>query len=122
MIVAACWLIAVLLLGLAWLVGTWQHRCPSQPGNSVGAAVIQRLLKPRTPDDCPACRAQAASPVIDPLSQVPVRPWCELKSRRGAPKRINTEGFACPIPTCAYYRITDARVHALVGDGVVMQM
>ncbi len=25
----ACWLIAVLLLGLAWLAGTWQQRCPS---------------------------------------------------------------------------------------------
>jgi IS1 family transposase len=46
-----------------------------------------------------------------------VRPWRELKSRRGAPKRISTAGFACPIRTCTYYRITDAQVHALVGDG-----
>ncbi len=63
----ACWLIAVLLLGLAWLVGTWQPRSPSQPDNVVGAAVIQRLLKPRTPDDCPTCRAHAASPTTDPV-------------------------------------------------------
>src|SRR3712207_6502374 len=117
MVVDACWLIAVLLLGLAWLVATWQPRCPSQPANVVGAAVIQRLLKPRSPDDCPTCRAQAASPTTDPLSRLPVRPWCELKSRRGAPKRINTDGFACPTSTCAYYRITDAQLHALVGDG-----
>ncbi len=79
--------------------------------------MIQRLLKPRSPDDCPACRAQAGSPASDPLSRLPVRPWCEWKSRRGAPKRIITQGFACPTPTCAYYRLTDARVHALVGDG-----
>ncbi len=46
-----------------------------------------------------------------------IRPWHERKSRRGAPKRIATEGFACPTPICAYYRITDAQVHALVGDG-----
>jgi IS1 family transposase len=46
-----------------------------------------------------------------------VRPWRERKSRRGAPKRIVTQGFACPTPTCDYYRITDAAVHALVGDG-----
>src|SRR5262249_35738921 len=48
---------------------------------------------------------------------MPVTPWCEVKSRRGAPKHIDTHGFACPNRTCAYYRITDAQVHALVGDG-----
>lgn len=48
---------------------------------------------------------------------VPVRPWREGKSRRGAPKRINTEGFACPNPQCLYFRITEAHIHALVGDG-----
>jgi hypothetical protein len=40
-----------------------------------------------------------------------------VKSRRGAPKRIPTEGFACPNQQCSYFGITDARVHALVGDG-----
>jgi len=40
-----------------------------------------------------------------------------VKSRRGAPKRIPTQGFACPNPQCPYYRITDAHIHALVGDG-----
>jgi IS1 family transposase len=44
-------------------------------------------------------------------------PWRELKSRRGAPKRIATDGFACPNPACDYFRLTDAEVHALVGDG-----
>lgn len=46
-----------------------------------------------------------------------MRPWAEVKSRRGAPKRIATQGFACPVPSCAYYGVTDARVHAVVGDG-----
>src|SRR6266566_1886189 len=45
------------------------------------------------------------------------RPWPEVKSRRGAPKRIDTEGFACPNPQCPYFGITDAHLHALVGDG-----
>jgi hypothetical protein len=31
--------------------------------------------------------------------------------------RIATQGFACPNRQCDYYRITDAQVHALVGDG-----
>ena len=46
-----------------------------------------------------------------------VRPWSEVKSRRGAPKRVNTEGFACPNRQCAYFAISDAQIHALVGDG-----
>ena len=46
----------------------------------------------------------------------PVRPWREVKSRRGAPKRVNTEGFAYPNQQCPYSGITDAQVHALVGD------
>jgi len=46
-----------------------------------------------------------------------MRPWHEVKSRRGAPKRIDTEGFACPNPQCPYFGITDAHIHALVGDG-----
>ena len=45
------------------------------------------------------------------------RPWCEVKSRRGAPKRVNTEGYACPNHQCPYFGITDAHIHALVGDG-----
>jgi IS1 family transposase/transposase-like protein len=40
-----------------------------------------------------------------------------VKSRQGAPKRIETEGFACPNPQCRYCVITEAHIHALVGDG-----
>src|SRR6266487_1509025 len=78
---------------------------------------LHRLLKPRTPHDCPACRLCCAhSSVVGPVP-LPVRPWREIKSRRGAPKRVNTEGFACPNRTCSYSGITDAHIHALVGDG-----
>jgi IS1 family transposase len=30
---------------------------------------------------------------------------------------VNTEGFACPNQQCTYFRITEAHIHALVGDG-----
>jgi hypothetical protein len=40
-----------------------------------------------------------------------------VKSRRGAPKRVNTEGFACPNQQCEYFGTTDASFHALVGNG-----
>ena len=72
---------------------------------------------PRCPDDGPACRlASTASSGAGPVP-APVRPWREMKSRRGAPKRVNTQGFACPNRKCLYFGITDASIHALVGDG-----
>ena len=40
-----------------------------------------------------------------------------MKSRRRAPKRVNTEGFACPNQQYPYFGIADASIHALVGDG-----
>jgi hypothetical protein len=30
---------------------------------------------------------------------------------------VNTEGYACPNHQCAYFGITEAHIHALVGDG-----
>jgi hypothetical protein len=30
---------------------------------------------------------------------------------------VNTDGFACPNQQCRYFGITDAHIHALVGDG-----
>ena len=72
---------------------------------------------PRSPDDCPACRLASTALVGGGPAPLPVRPWSEVKSRRGAPKCIPTEGFACPNRQCSYFGNTDARVHALVGDG-----
>ena len=44
-------------------------------------------------------------------------PWREGTHRRGAPRRIATQGQACPSPSCRYHGITDAAVHALIGYG-----
>ncbi len=88
-----------------------------QPSHSQAGrrrTMVHRLLKPRTPLDCPICRLSSSG--VRP-APAPVRPWCEVKSRRGAPKRIHTAGFACPNQQCAYFGITDAHIHALVGDG-----
>src|SRR5262249_46389645 len=91
-----------------------------RPSSSKGEAKrtrLQRLLKPRTPEDCPVCLlASTASSGGEP-TPAPVRPWSEVKSRRGAPKRIPTEGFACPNQQCPYFGITDDGIQALVGDG-----
>lgn len=104
------------LLGLAlWLLVRWYHRPPLQANQP--ATTIQRLLKPRTPEDCPACRRQRELSPPAPSVSSPPRPWRELKSRRGAPRRLATEGFACPNHACSYYRVTDEQLHALVGNG-----
>ncbi len=106
MIPDGCELTLLVLFGLGWLAWTWWRHRPPQAATIT--AQVQRLLRPRTTEDCPACRQQATRATPAPLPCPPVRPWHEGKRRRGAPKRITTAGFACPAPTCLYYRITDA--------------
>jgi len=101
---------------LFWRLCWFPHRPSSSRGGARGSTLL-RLLKPRSSDDCPACRLASPASSGGGLAPLPVRPWREVKSRRGAPKRIDTEGFACPNPQCAYFGITDAHIHALVGDG-----
>ncbi len=111
-------LVVCLLLSLARLRRLcWFHLRPSTSRGGAKRSALHRLLKPRCPDDCPACRLASTPSSAGGPAPLPVRPWPEVKSRRGAPKRIDTEGFACPDSFCPYFRITDAHVHALVGDG-----
>jgi hypothetical protein len=106
-----CWLMLLLTMCNALLIIPWCC-CRQRSRASIITAKAQRLLKPRMPDDCPACH-QAVAPTSETVLRLSVQPWCEMKSRRGAPKRINIQGFACPNRRCAYYHIRDA----LVGDG-----
>jgi hypothetical protein len=106
-------LFLILPLVLLWRL-CWQLLSPSHSPIGSRRTPLHRLLKPRTPLDCPLCRLSSSS--VRPAS-TPVHPWCEVKSRRGAPKRIPTNGFACPNPQCPYFGITDAHIHALIGDG-----
>ncbi len=116
MAVNLCWLIMFFLVTWIWLVAMWHHR-HLQGRPAAVQATLHRLLRPRTPDDCPACRQQPLRRIgRGPTRPSPV-PWRAVRSRRGAPKRIATQGFACPTHTCPYYQIADAEVHALVGDG-----
>jgi hypothetical protein len=84
------WMLLVVVL--IALILAWHRRQLPRP--SPIATQRQRLLKPRTPDDCPACR-QHAIPTDIVVAHPTVRPWSAIKSRRGAPKRIVTQGFAC---------------------------
>jgi IS1 family transposase len=111
-------LLVCLLLSLARLgpLG-WFSLRPSSSQGRAKRSTLHRLLKPRCPDDCPACRLASTASSAGGPAPAPVRPWREVKSRRGAPKRVNTAGFACPNPMCLYFGNTDDQIHALVGDG-----
>jgi hypothetical protein len=71
----------------------WFPLRPSSSSGGTKRTTLQRLLKPRTPDDCPACRLGSTPSLGGEPAPAPVRPWCEVKSRRGAPKRVNTQGW-----------------------------
>jgi IS1 family transposase/transposase-like protein len=108
-------LLALVVLGVALAAWSWCRGGMVRRAGPSGAVGRRRLWRPRTPEDCPACRAAGDAPAPTPAPTV--RPWAEVKGRRGAPKRIVTEGYACPSTYCPYYGITDGRVHALVGYG-----
>jgi len=104
------WLLALTLVALFFLSMT--RRCWRRVGQGRLLCVPRRCRhwRPRTPDDCAHCRqcgdrSEAAPPPPG------VRPWRESKSRRGAPRRIPTEGYACRTTECLYASITDSRVH-----------
>jgi len=100
--------IVLVLVGWCW---RWvrQARLPSRPH-------LCRHWRPRTPDDCAHCRQGVDRPESAPQPVV-VQPWREGRSRRGAPRRIATEGYACHTPGCPYAGNSDSQVHALVADG-----
>jgi IS1 family transposase len=111
-------LVGCLLLSLVrlWRLDLLHIRASTSRGGAK-RSTLHRLLKPRSPDDCPACRLASSPSSGGGPAPISVRPWREVKSRRGAPKRVNTEGYACPNQQCQYFGITDASIHALVGDG-----
>jgi hypothetical protein len=68
---------------LLWRLN-WLHLRPSHSRGGAKRSTLLRVLKPRTPDDCPTRRlASPASPNGEP-APLPVRPWSEVKSRRRA--------------------------------------
>jgi hypothetical protein len=81
------------------------RRDHTQLDRSSAATLRRRLLKPHKPDGCPAYCCEPRRFPVGPAQPPAVRPWREVKSRRGAPKRITFGGFACPKPACANFRI-----------------
>ncbi len=67
---------------------------------------------PKSPKDCPHCCRGVHLEKVHINRDV--RPWGEVKSKRGRKKRYATQGNACLNPACPYYGIADETVHALV--------
>ena len=75
------------------------------------------------------CSSPAPHWIVRPVASPPpfqrlrVRRLCRCgpgaSSKAGVERaiRIDTQGFACPNQQCLYFGITDADIHALVGDG-----
>jgi hypothetical protein len=110
------WVFALLVvIGfiLLWLRVKWHWPPPAT--RQVIPKPSARPLKPRTPDDCPAC-CVTPQPGLPPTS-IPLKPYSQVKDPRGRKKSIVTAGYACPNPDCLYFGITDDQIHALVGCG-----
>jgi len=73
-------------------------------------------MKPKSERDCPFCQTDHLG-TSKALPLLPV-PWPQINGRGGRKKHIATAGFFYPNPNCAYFGVTDERVHALVGDGL----
>jgi hypothetical protein len=106
-------LVVCLLLSLALLWRhDWLHLRPSASRGRAPRSRLHRLLKPRCPDDCPACRiASAASSGVEPVPAL-VRPWREVKSRRGARHPGKYRGICLSqpaVPLLRHHRCSDPR-------------
>jgi hypothetical protein len=64
----------LLSLSLLWRLD-WVHLRPSSTRGEVKRTTVQRLLKPRSPDDCPACRLGSTPSLGGEPGPAPVRPW-----------------------------------------------
>lgn len=71
-----------------------------------------RKRHPKSPKDCPHCCAGVALETI--RINADVRPWYEVKNKRGRKKQYATQGLACLNRTCRYYGVRDEGRHALV--------
>jgi IS1 family transposase len=113
------WLLTVLLwLGLFWLSAYLASGLTSVSRRASPKPHTPKPLTPRSEDDCPHCRTKPARFTRLRPADPPPPPWSTVKSPRGRKKSIPTEGYACLNAKCPYRLITDARVHALVGNGV----
>lgn len=73
------------------------------------------VLHPKSERDCHFCQEdKRKKKTSDPETPIP---WRLRKGIGGPKKKVSTEGYFCPNPSCDYYVISDEGIHALVGYG-----
>ena len=106
-LLVVCLIISLARLGrLDWF--------PLRPASSPGAAkrtMLPRRLQPRTPDDYPACRLVSTPSTSGGLASAPVRPWSEVKSRRGVQPLLMVDNSDIS-PT----RLTEWKTHRILAS------
>jgi IS1 family transposase/transposase-like protein len=105
-------ILVMLLVYVLWRVLWQRHQQATKKRKKKGK---RRQWQPKSPKDCPVCQEGVKLSLF--RVQRSVKPWSQVKSRRGRKKTIPTQGYACPNPACDYAGIVDAEVHALVGNG-----
>jgi IS1 family transposase/transposase-like protein len=114
------WWLIILALGALtpFIIIIWRaRRTTASIASQTAAPKAPRVLKPRTPDDCPLCRRPHPTPLLGNVRKPGVKPWPTRKSRRGPAKRVCTAGHACPNAACVYHGNAESTFHALVGNG-----
>ncbi len=110
---------ATLLLGILLGMVVWrlwrQQRRRVQRWWAKTEAGLPRRWHPKSEQACAACRAGVQVRLV--RARPEVTPYSRHKQKRGASKRVSSEGYACPCRACRYFGITSAAVHALVGYG-----
>src|SRR6266852_6016873 len=81
------WLL-ILLIIIGFILWRVRWRRPSLAASHVRphAKPTPRPLKPRTPDDCPACRV--TSQLGLPPASTPLKPYSQVKDPRGRKKKL----------------------------------
>ena len=113
--------VANVLLGMVIGVVVWRwwrkHRVKVRRWWQKQAEGVPRQWHPKSAEACPGCRDGIQVTVV--RANQAVKPYCSQKRKRGASKRLATDGYACPCRECAYFGITDEAVHTLVGYGKI---
>jgi transposase-like protein/IS1 family transposase len=104
----------VLLGLLVWQVWHQQGRRLRQWWQTTEEG-LPRQWHPACEQACAQCRSGVHVTFVRTARNVP--PYAGCKSKRGAKKRLSSEGYACPCRACVYFGNTHAAEHALVGYG-----
>ena len=79
--------VVCLLLSLARLGRLcWSQLRPSSSGGGAKRTRLKRLLKPRCPNDFPACRLTSTPSLGSGPAPLPVRTWSPGKKPAGSPE------------------------------------